>query len=170
MRLPLLLIRLMAASTVSWPFVGKAQNRTFCRAASRRESSRFLTRFLRLASRELDGSPFCSLPDELLQQHVKGVPEQAVTLLHQRVCLFLCQGGTTQRDTRFQDDTLGVGDGLHQFGGVQLPGYPSSVDRSNGAMVRQSIPSTWQISSMLSTAARVSISSAQTVSSPRWPR
>ena len=35
----------------------------------------FYRGLLRLAGRELDGSPLCGLPDELLQQHVKGLPE-----------------------------------------------------------------------------------------------
>jgi hypothetical protein len=95
-----------------------------------------------LASGELGGSPFCGLPDELLQQqHVKGLPEQAVTLFHQRMCLLLGQGGTGQRDSRFQDDTLGVGDG---FSSIGRPGAaPDNLCPVNGILGR------WRIITLL---------------------
>jgi hypothetical protein len=82
----------------------------------------------------------------LMHQNIKGVPEQPITLLEKRMYLFLRQGHAAERNARFTDHALGMGNGFSQFGSGQTPDTPSSVDRSNGMMVRQSIPSTWQIS------------------------
>ena len=114
-----------------------------------------------------DGSPLRRLSDELLQdQHIKLMPQQAIALLHQRLGLLLRQRSTTQRQPSLNDHPLQRLTASTSSRASNRPETPRSVERSNGAIVEQSIPSTLQMSSMLSMALRVSIRIVQTVSPP----
>ena len=100
-------------------------------------------------------------------QHVDAMHRQAVAALQERPRLLARQRQRRRAGCRPRGSPVpGAPPPRASRARRSGPETPSSVERSNAPMAMQSMPSTRQIASMFSTAARVSIVSMQTVSSP----